>query len=253
MIKNNYRISISGLLFVFVIALLGDTCLSAYAQNNESSRSSSIAQTKLKTIRIDQTQGHRSHCDPLIDEEPSLSNIYTGKLSAPELGFIGPVTLTINDNKYRLEGDNLILTGTLSAVTTCNYTAVALRVEKSNLEPIAPGQPVEGPPTTFSLRAIRVNDQLQLMSVSNEFHAFKFESFLPPEVTVTTTPSGGVIEVIPKSDFESLPTTDETKWPWRSISGKARLSGVYHYRVSWPDGTVKEGEKRVESINVIFP
>jgi hypothetical protein len=191
----------------------------------------------------------RIRCDPSKDYTPSIANTYDGTVVAPELGLKGQGRLILEGNQWLLKYENGVqIGGTYSAKTTCRYTTLALQVAVSQ------GMQTTTTPTSFSLKVSRIGDQIKLESAFNESLSFAFDPLtLLPEVTIETAPTGGRVELIAKSDYDALDAKDKSTWPWRSVSGKARLSGEYHFRVTWKDSDPVEGDKTVDTAQVIFP
>lgn len=92
-------------------------------------------------------------CDPSQQEQTDLSGTYTGKVKhGDEAAMDG--TLTITGNKFTMAAGSNTHSGTITAVTTCNYTAVTVMPD--------------GAPRAMSLRAKRVGNSLTLTSVPGE-------------------------------------------------------------------------------------
>jgi len=110
-------------------------------------------------------------CDPMQQEQTDLSGTYTGKVKhGSEAAMDG--TLTITGNKFTMTAGSDTHSGTITAVTTCNYTAVTVMPD--------------GAPKAMSLRAKKVGDSLSLTSVEGE----------PQQVTFTT--SGSAMKTKPR-------------------------------------------------------
>lgn len=104
-------------------------------------------------------------CDPNVQEQTDLSGTYTGTINYTEGNMTGDATLTITGNDFTLTSGSTTQEGRVVAVTTCNYTAVTMRLGKE-----------AGALPTLSLRAKRMGSGLSLMSVSGESKQFSFTS-----------------------------------------------------------------------------
>lgn len=102
-------------------------------------------------------------CDPNTQEQTDLSGTYTGTVNYAEGGWNGDATLTINGNDFTLTSGSNTVEGRVVAVTTCNYTAVVMRLGKD-----------PGVVPTLSLRARRAGSSLSLKSVPGESKQFSF-------------------------------------------------------------------------------
>jgi len=110
-------------------------------------------------------------CDPMQQEQTDLSGTYTGRVKhGDEAEMDG--TLTITGNKFTMAAGSDTRSGTITAVTTCNYTAVTVMLD--------------GTPRAMSLRAKRAGNSLTLTSVPGE----------PQQVTFTT--SGAAMKARPR-------------------------------------------------------
>ena len=104
-------------------------------------------------------------CDPNAQEQTDLSGTYTGTINYTEGNMSGDATLTITGNDFTLTSGSATQEGRVVAVTTCNYTAVTMRLGKE-----------AGALPTLSLRAKRMGSGLSLMSVPGEPKQFSFTS-----------------------------------------------------------------------------
>lgn len=75
------------------------------------------------------------------------------------------------------------------------------------------------------------------------------------DITIETNPAGGSVEVIEEPDYKRYlrNNVDKSQWSWRSVSTPARLLGLYHYRVTWSNGTEKEGDTYVVTSKITLP
>jgi hypothetical protein len=104
-------------------------------------------------------------CDPAQQEQTDLSGTYSGRVTYPDGNLSGDATLTITGNQFTLESSGSTLSGRITAVTTCNYTAATLMIGEST-----PTQM----PTIISVRARKTGNRLTLTSVAGESHSFSF-------------------------------------------------------------------------------
>lgn len=112
-------------------------------------------------------------CDPDKDERVDLSGTYNGSLNYPAAAMIGDATLTINGNRFTLNSGSKTEMGNITAVTTCNYTAVAMMFGQWKTP--QPGEPVLPPLPMLSLKATKKGDQLVLKTSPSERREFSFE------------------------------------------------------------------------------
>jgi len=112
-------------------------------------------------------------CNPDKDEHVDLSGSYTGVINYPAAGMSGPATLTVTGNKFTLNSGSKTETGNITAIVTCNYTAVAMMFGQWKTP--TPGEPVLPPLPMLSLTATRKGDRLTLKPASSERREFLFE------------------------------------------------------------------------------
>ena len=110
-------------------------------------------------------------CDPTEHEQEDLTGTYTGNIDFPSRTISGSATLNIEGHRFTLSAGDVEFSGDVSSVTTCNYTAVAIRLEN-------PGSPADSSngAESISLKAIRMGSSLTLTSVEGQT---KFQ-FTPP-------------------------------------------------------------------------
>lgn len=140
----------------------------------------------------------RGGCDPTQQEQTDLSGTYTGRVNYPEADMSGQGTLTITGNNFTLTSGDKTQSGHITAVTTCNYTAVAMMF--GDVTRPKPGEAAAPPPATISLRARKMGDRLSLTTVPGETRRFSFGSAgggaarrvrhkpAKPKATTTATP-----------------------------------------------------------------
>jgi hypothetical protein len=163
-------------LAVVIVAALASTGLVVSAQNSNSSTTTETAKPK-RTHKPKATAKKTGRCDPMQQEQTDLSGTYTGKAKhgpdkAPE-----DATLTITGNNFTMTSGSETHNGRITAVTTCNYTAVTMMM--GDLTPPAPGPNPPSALPAVSLRAKKVGDKLWLTSVPGE------------AMQVSFTPTGG--------------------------------------------------------------
>lgn len=113
-------------------------------------------------------------CDPAKEERTDLSGTYDGAVNYPAAGLDGNATLTITGNRFTLNSGSKTEAGNITAVTTCNYTAVAMMFGEWKTP--QPGEPVLPPLPVLSLRAIKSGDRLGLKPSASERRVFSFDS-----------------------------------------------------------------------------
>jgi hypothetical protein len=116
-------------------------------------------------------------CDPMAQVQTDLSGTYTGTVDYAEGGLSGETTLTISGNNFTMTSGSTTQEGRLTAVTTCNYTAVTMMFGKEQVS--APTGPQPAPLPAVSLRARRIGTMLRLESVEGESRRFSFNSATP--------------------------------------------------------------------------
>lgn len=105
----------------------------------------------------------RTGCDPNKQEPADLSGTYTGKLQHGDN--VREATLTISGSSITMTSGSDTITGRITAVKTCDYTAVTImHGDGGTSEPGKPA-PVN---KVISLRAKKVGNSLTLTSVEGE-------------------------------------------------------------------------------------
>ena len=112
-------------------------------------------------------------CNPDKDERADLSGSYAGVINYPAAGLSGPATLTVTGNRFTLTSGSKTEAGNITAVITCNYTAVAMMFGQWKTP--QPGEPVLPPLPMLSLTATKKGDQLTLKPSASEHREFIFE------------------------------------------------------------------------------
>lgn len=114
----------------------------------------------------------KGRCDPDKDQRLDLSGTYNGQVNYPAGGLTGPATLSINGNKFTLTSGSKTESGNITAVVTCNYTAVTMMFGQWKTP--QPGEPVLPPLPMLSLTALRKGEQLSLHASPSERREFLF-------------------------------------------------------------------------------
>lgn len=155
-------------LAVVVMTAIASAGLVVSAQNSNSSMTMAPeAKPKPKHRRAAASTGR---CDPMQQEQTDLSGTYTGKATHPD-GSSGEVTLTVTGNNFTMTGGPQDMSGRITAVTTCGYTAVTMMSGD-----MGPGPNPAATHTAVSLRAKKVGDRLTLTSVPGEPKKVSFVS-----------------------------------------------------------------------------
>lgn len=138
--------------------------------DSKSGTTASTSATETSSSGVKATPGR---CNPDKDEHADLSGSYTGVINYPAAGLSGPATLTVTGNRFTLTSGSKTEAGNITAVVTCNYTAVAMMFGQWKTP--QPGEPVLPPLPMLSLTATRKGDQLTLKPSASEHHEFLFE------------------------------------------------------------------------------
>jgi hypothetical protein len=160
-------------LAVVVMAAIGSAGLVVSAQNSNSSMTMAPETAKPKPKHRTAAKA-TGRCDPTKQEQTDLSGTYTGKATHPDGSVSNDVTLTITGNNFTMTGGPEAMSGRITAVTTCGYTAVT--VMSGDMTPPAAGANPPEARTAISLRAKKVGDRLTLTSVPGEPHKVSFVS-----------------------------------------------------------------------------
>lgn len=117
------------------------------------------------------TQPRTGRCDPNQQEQTDLSGTYTGKMRHGD--DVRDATLTISGNSITMTSGSETHSGRITAVTTCNYTAVTIMHGDGGRS--TPGT-TSPPNKVMSLRAKKIGNSLTLMSVPGEPEKVMFTS-----------------------------------------------------------------------------
>ena len=157
-------------LAVVVMTAIASAGLVVSAQNSNSSMTMAQETSKPKPKRKARKTGR---CDPMNQEQTDLSGTYTGKATHADASVSEDVTLTVTGNNFTMTGGPQEMSGRITAVTTCGYTAVTMM--SGDMTPPAPGVKA-ATNTAVSLRAKKVGDRLTLTSVPGEPRKVSFVS-----------------------------------------------------------------------------
>jgi hypothetical protein len=173
--KKRRRIVRKSTIYLFVLgaaivtaAMLASTGLVVSAQNTNSSttmaENANMGAMKRKPRRHKPMGAMMGRCDNTKQEQTDLSGTYTGKVKHGDEPAMD-ATLTINGNNFTMTGGPEPMSGRITAVTTCGYTAVTVMM--GDLTPPPPGTAPPAHPA-MSLRAKKVGNSLTLRTVPGE-------------------------------------------------------------------------------------
>ena len=171
--KSSIYLFVLGLAVV-VMTAIASAGLVVSAQNSNSSMTMAPETAKAKPKRHKPAAKATGRCDPTQQEQTDLSGTYTGKATHPDGSVSNDVTLTVTGNNFTMTGGPEAMSGRITAVTTCGYTAVTIM--NGDMTPPAPGAMPAAAHTAVSLRAKKVGDRLTLTSVPGEPHKVSFVS-----------------------------------------------------------------------------
>jgi len=134
---------------------------------------SSTAKAEAKNAEGAAIAARPAGCDPDKDERVDLSGSYNGQINYPAAGMMGDATLMISGNRFTLNSGSRTERGNITAVATCNYTAVAMMFGQWKTP--APGEPVLPPLPMLSLTATKKEGKLSLKPSPSERREFSFE------------------------------------------------------------------------------
>ena len=158
-------------LAVVVMTAIASAGLVVSAQNSNSAMTMAPETAKAKPKHRKAAAKPMGRCDPMQQEQTDLSGTYTGKATHPDGSMSNDVTLTITGNTFTMTGGPEPMSGRITAVTTCGYTAVTIMSGD-----VGPGANPAATHTAVSLRAKKVGDSLSLTSVPGEPHKVSFVS-----------------------------------------------------------------------------
>ena len=152
-------------LFVLAVALVSVAALAsasfvASAQNTNSSTTMTNMSKPKPRVRKKRVPA-MPRCDNTKQEQTDLSGTYTGKLKHGKEPAVD-ATLTITGNDFTGTMGSETMTGRITAVTTCGYTAVTMMPK--------------GAPQAMSLRGKKVGNALTLTSVPGEPQVVTFST-----------------------------------------------------------------------------
>ena len=158
-------------LFVLGLAVVIGTALASAglvvsAQNSNSSTTMApeAAKAKPKPKYHKKAAPAMPRCDNTKQEQTDLSGTYTGKVKHGDEPAMD-ATLTITGGNFTMTGGPEAMSGRITAVTTCGYTAVTVMM--GDMTPPTPGTAPPAHPA-MSMRAKKVGDNLTLTTVPGE-------------------------------------------------------------------------------------
>ena len=154
-------------LVVVVMTAVASAGLVVSAQNSNSSMTMA-PEAKPKPKRKPRATGR---CDPMQQEQTDLSGTYTGTATHADGSVSKDVTLTVTGNNFTMTGGPQEMSGRITAVTTCGYTAVTMM--SGDMTPPAPGT-TKPANTAISLRLKKSGSGLMLTSVPGEMRKVSF-------------------------------------------------------------------------------
>lgn len=150
-------------LAVVVVTALASAGLVVSAQNTNSSTTTATGKPKAKHIKKIAAPA-MPRCDNTKQEQTDLSGTYTGKVKHGDEAAMD-ATLTITGNTFTMTGGPETMSGRITAVTTCGYTAVTVMMGDLTPPPVGTAPPAH---PAMSLRAKKVGDSLTLTSAPGE-------------------------------------------------------------------------------------
>jgi hypothetical protein len=174
--ERNVRKSTTIYLFVLGLAVVVMTAIASAglvvsAQNTNSSMT--MAPESKPKPKHRKAAAATGRCDPMQQEQTDLSGTYTGKATHADGSVSDNVTLTVTGNNFTMTGGPQEMSGRITAVTTCGYTAVTMM--SGDMTPPAMGT-TKPANTAVSLRARKSGDRITLTSVPGEPHKVSFVS-----------------------------------------------------------------------------
>jgi len=152
---------------VVVVTALTSAGLVVSAQNTNSSTTMAPAAAKAKPkpkYRKKAAAPAMPRCDNTQQEQTDLSGTYTGKVKHGDQPAMD-ATLTITGNTFTMTGGPEAMSGRITAVTTCGYTAVTIMMGDLTPPPVGTAPPAH---PAMSMRAKKVGDSLTLTTVPGE-------------------------------------------------------------------------------------
>ena len=166
--KSTIYLFVLGLVVVVMTAIASAGLVVSAQNSNSSMTMAPEAKPKPKHRRAAASTGR---CDPMQQEQTDLSGTYTGKATHADGSVSNDVTLTVTGNNFTMTGGPEPMSGRITAVTTCGYTAVTMMAGD-----VGPGPNPASTHTAISLRAKKAGDHLSLASVPGEPRKVSFVS-----------------------------------------------------------------------------
>ena len=151
-------------LAVVVVTALGSAGLVVSAQNTNSSTTPMAKTSKPKPKYRKKAVPAMPPCDNTKQEQTDLSGTYTGKVKHGDQPAMD-ATLTITGSNFTMTGGPEAMSGRITAVTTCGYTAVTIMMGDLTPPPRGTAPPAH---PAMSMRAKKVGDSLTLTTVPGE-------------------------------------------------------------------------------------
>ncbi len=149
-------------LAVVVVTALASAGLVVSAQNTNSS--TTMAKTSKPKPKYRKKAPAMPRCDNTKQEQTDLSGTYTGKVKHGDQPAMD-ATLTITGSNFTMTGGPEAMSGRITAVTTCGYTAVTVMMGDLTPPPRGTAPPAH---PAMSMRAKKVGDSLTLTTVPGE-------------------------------------------------------------------------------------
>jgi hypothetical protein len=151
---------------VVVVTALASASLVVSAQNTNTSTTTAPAAAKAKPKPKYRKKAAPAMppCDNTQQEQTDLSGTYTGKVKHGDQPAMD-ATLTITGNTFTMTGGPEAMSGRITAVTTCGYTAVTIMMGDLTPPPVGTAPPAH---PAMSMRAKKVGDSLTLTTVPGE-------------------------------------------------------------------------------------
>ena len=165
--KSSIYLFVLGLVVV-VMTAIASAGLVVSAQNSNSSQTMAPEAKPKPKHRKPKATGR---CDPMQQEQTDLSGTYTGTATHADGTVSKDVTLTVTGNNFTMTGGPQEMSGRITAVTTCGYTAVTMM--SGDMTPPAMGT-TKPANTAVSLRLRKSGSGLMLTSVPGETRKVSF-------------------------------------------------------------------------------
>lgn len=181
---------------VVVVTALASAGVVVSAQNTNSSTTMAPEAAKAKsthrrTKKKPPPVPWAGPCDNTKQEQTDLSGTYAGKVKHGDQPAMD-ATLTITGSSFTMTGGPEAMSGRITAVTTCGYTAVTIMMGDLTPPPVGTAPPAH---QAVSMRAKKVGDSLTLTTVPGE-----------PQMASFTT-NGAPMKPKPRKRYAKAKTT----------------------------------------------